>query len=226
LTTQQCSPVHLQRNNNNIINNNNNNNNSISPPPAPRKINVRKMIKVSSRVRRKLNFDDCGPTGGNQEDDTIKRMRMDLFRDECIVEPAKNLFQPIAIQATCLPGLLSTPVKISNPESRVLLPSSGGVGVVNHPMASPMTSSVVGSTNLNELLAKPNDNDTLMVDSEVYTTPDKCMCKNTREQNAELAARLKGPLLGLGPREGSGFVARRGISFAGPLRLWVVNDNL
>lgn len=40
---------------------NDNNMDVLVPPPAPKKVHIRKMIKVSSRIRRRLDFDfaDC-----------------------------------------------------------------------------------------------------------------------------------------------------------------------
>jgi len=68
----------------------------LQPPPAPRKAHVRKMIKVSSRVRRKLNFDFAVDV--NQP--VTKRKCLQFISSDNSIENIKrsSYFRPIEIQ--------------------------------------------------------------------------------------------------------------------------------
>ena len=48
----------------------------LQPPPAPRKQFLQKNIEVSSRVRRKLNFDFCADTPNDEP--LMKRLRINI----------------------------------------------------------------------------------------------------------------------------------------------------
>jgi hypothetical protein len=144
----------------------------LCPPPAPRKVHVRKTIEVSSRVRRRLNFDDM--------DDflaTPKRIRLapsvELFAEED--EP-------------------SSPTGVSS------LDGSFFDDHTTTPLTTTTTTTLEETTsrttrNLNKLTLKleeersVNEN-VLQVDDGGFTTPDKCVCKPPK-QTSEYISKFK-----------------------------------
>jgi hypothetical protein len=129
----------------------------LCPPPAPRKIYVHKKINVSSRVRRRLNFDDMG------DDDVVaatpKKMRL---------APAAELMltRPISI-------ITDTSGASSDGElSDTSVPSPTGPSVEKTPTTNKF---------MNKLSLKFDDctgDGLLLVDDGGFTTPDKCVCKS------------------------------------------------
>lgn len=145
---------------------------SLHCPPAPRKVHVRKMIKVSSRVRRKLIFDD-----GDDEvqASTPKKVRLGS---------RVNLTEILCSGAERLPSSEELPGGKSSKES---------INIV-----SPLEESSVSSntqTNISKLSLKFDEchENMLLVDNGGFTTPDKCVCKITREPS-EFVSRFKRPL--------------------------------
>ena len=130
----------------------------LCPPPAPRKVYVHKKINVSSRVRRRLNFDDC-------DDDfvaaTPKKMRL---------APAADL-------------IMSRPISIVVPAEETGASSDGELSDASIP--SPTGPSVEKTPTTNRYMSKLSlkfdectEDGLLLVDDGGFTTPDKCVCKS------------------------------------------------
>jgi len=152
--------------------------NIMLPPPAPRKVYVRKMINVSAKVRRKLNFD--------VEDETpvAKKVKLGPVSNFLLSESnSTRTFQPIAIGNTLIPEQ-STNGTV--PDSRQTEQATG------------LTTPLSAQTNLNELFQlekESSENHTLKVDSLTFTTPDKCVCKiKSSRDSSVFVSRIKGPL--------------------------------
>lgn len=132
--------------------------NNMLPPPAPRKIYVRKMISVSAKVRRKLNFDIA------DESPDEKRIKLGPACNFFISQSAASrTFQPISVENT---------ESIINDSDTDTTPRT--------PMR--VTAPLSAHTNLNELIKHETDSsdNTLKVDTLAFTTPDKCICKIPR----------------------------------------------
>lgn len=161
----------------------------LQPPPAPRKVYVRKMISVSTAVRRKLNFDDFEDDGP-----VIKKLKFggsatavsELLQRS---SPVRS-FQPIHVA--------STPSTVSRNENN----EPGDVEVVG--LTTPRRPARINLAELFNKHEKEEDENTLKVDAIAFTTPDKCVCtKSAHRSSAPLNAikpsvvhgsRIKGPL--------------------------------
>ena len=141
----------------------------LCPPPAPRKVYVHKKINVSSRVRRRLNFDDSDDMTAA----TPKKMRL---------APAAELrlSRPMTVAFTGETGA-SSDGEHSDDSSDGAAPMPVAVGQKTPTTTTTVRSRTSKTVAMNRTSLKFDDcteNGLLLVDDGGFTTPDKCVCKS------------------------------------------------